>query len=384
MAEQFNPVDFGSLSATSDGKTLLYADDKVCKSISSLGELIDDKIGDKGFATENYVNNSISSLSGTVSSVYATKDEIDKMGNFIVTGANAQGQPDLEPVSAETKSIYLVKNESVTGKDQYNEWIVTENASEELVWTCIGDTSIELSGYALSADVSSALDLKEDKVFVAEYGVTTYAEIKEEYDAGKQIICKYYASQWIYAPLVQYITYSVQPFIFNSSKTTQDWEFTCIPNNGVNEWSQNTTHYYDKTETSGASQISDALDLKQNLWTTAAISTLTTSYDIANNTVTRIENNNVNDIIEFNITGLSANEVPNVSVEFINNQADCYPVFKNGNVELYCNTDTCDSGKNYMFRALGSMSEIIEMSQSRPNVAVNGNNVSVNGNLITP
>ena len=37
-----------------------------------------------------------------------------------------------------------------------------------------------------------------------------------------------------------------------------------------------------------------------------------------------------------------------------------------------------------MFRTLGSMSEIVEMNQSRPNVAVNGTNVSVNGNLITP
>ena len=119
--------------------------------------------------------------------------------------------------------------------------------------------------------------------------------------------------------------------------------------------------YYTIYETSGAQEIEEALDLKQNTWTSSNESILTSSYEVANNTITRIENNNVGDIIEFNITGLNAGEVPNVSVEFINNQADCYPVFKNGNVELYCNTDTCYSGKNYMFRALGSMSEIIEM-----------------------
>lgn len=120
------------------------------------------------------------------------------------------------------------------------------------------------------------------------------------------------------------------------------------------------------------------------IWTSGNISTLATSYDVANNMVIRIENNTVNDYIVFNITGLSADEVPNVSVEFINNQAECYPVFKNGNFELYCTDDTCYSGKNYMFRALGSMSEIIEMRTPRTNVTVNGSDVSVNGNLITP
>lgn len=120
------------------------------------------------------------------------------------------------------------------------------------------------------------------------------------------------------------------------------------------------------------------------VWTSGNVTTLTTSYDIANNTITKIENNNVNGNIEFNITGLNTNEVPNVSIEFIGNQAECYPIFKNGGSTLYCNTDTCYSGKSYMFRALGSMCEIIEMSKSQPNVSVNGNVVSVNGNLITP
>lgn len=139
-----------------------------------------------------------------------------------------------------------------------------------------------------------------------------------------------------------------------------------------------------KLATSGIPDIEETINEKQKSWSSASIFTLTTTYDIANNTITRIENNNVNDIIEFNITGLSSNEVPNVSVEFINNQAECYPVFKNNNFELYCNNHTCTSGKNYMFRALGSMSELIEMSQSNSNIAVNGTNVSVNGDLVTP
>lgn len=295
MAEQYNPVDFSTLSAVVDGKTLLYTDDKVCRSISSLGELINAKIGEKGYATETFVTNEINTLSGTVSTDYATnqyvteaiedlsatvRDELANMGNFIVTEGTSAG-PILDPDEAETKSIYLVYNDDAPTPDQYNEWIVTENASEEKEWTCIGDTSIDLSDYALSADVSAisdALALKEDKVFVAEYGVTTYADIKAAYDAGKQIVCKYYSSQLIYAQLVQYITYSVQPFIFNSSKTEQDWEFTCINNNGVNEWSQNTTHYYDKTATSGKQELTDAFNTKQD----------TLSFGGTNNVITAI------------------------------------------------------------------------------------------------
>lgn len=156
MAEQYNPVDFSTLSAVDDGKTLLYTDDKVCRSISSLGELINDKIGKKSYATETYVNNSIEGLSGTVSTEYATKEDLGKVGNFNVTDGDEEG-PELDPSEAETKSIYLVKDETVTSPDQYREWIVTENEQEEKEWTCIGDTTMDLSDYAKTTYVDSAL-----------------------------------------------------------------------------------------------------------------------------------------------------------------------------------------------------------------------------------
>ena len=48
MAEQnYEVIDFNQLSATNDGKTLLYADNKICQSVSSLGEIVNDKIGYK-------------------------------------------------------------------------------------------------------------------------------------------------------------------------------------------------------------------------------------------------------------------------------------------------------------------------------------------------
>lgn len=185
MAENYSVVDFSGLSATSDGNTLLYANNQVCKSDKTLGQLIDGKIDGKSYATETFVTDAIDSLSGTVSTEYATKEELGKVGNFIVTDGNEEG-PTLEPSEAETKNIYLVKDAGATGTDQYREWIVTENEGTK-AWICIGDTSMDLSDYALSADVDAGLASKEDKVFVAEYGVTTYAAIKDAYDEGKQI-----------------------------------------------------------------------------------------------------------------------------------------------------------------------------------------------------
>lgn len=190
MAENYNAVDFSGLSATNDGNTLLYADNQVCKSDKTLGQLIDGKIDGKGYASETFVTGEINELSGTVSTEYATKEELGKVGNFIVTDGNEEGQPNLNPSEAETKNIYLVKEEQAATPDQYREWIITENEQEENVWTCIGDTTIDLSDYALSADVNDELALKEDKIFEAIYDVTEYDEIDAAYKSGKKIVCK--------------------------------------------------------------------------------------------------------------------------------------------------------------------------------------------------
>lgn len=189
MAENYSVVDFSGLSATSDGNTLLYANNQVCKSDKTLGQLIDGKIEDKGYASETYVDASIETLSGTVDQNFATKEDIGKIGNFIVTTGDEEG-PTLDPSEAETKSIYLIKDESVTGADQYKEWIVTEK-DDTKQWSCIGDTSVELSGYALSADVEAALNLKEDKLtFTYDNDVITAinnSAVGQVLDAGTDI-----------------------------------------------------------------------------------------------------------------------------------------------------------------------------------------------------
>lgn len=75
------------------------------------------------YATTNYVN-----------------EEIGKIGSYL-TATLVSGEPDVQNPS--TKVIYLTKDESVTGIDQYKEWIYDTTSS----WNCIGDTSISLDDY---------------------------------------------------------------------------------------------------------------------------------------------------------------------------------------------------------------------------------------------
>ena len=189
MAEtNYTVIDFSTLSQTDDGNTILYNGQQLCRSTTSLGEVVNSKILAKGYATETAVNNTINALSGTITADYATKNELGtvsdavgelsgavtanyatkedlgKVGNFIITEGNDSG-PSLDPASAQTKSIYLILDDTVTGKDQYNEWVVTTGTGTP-AWTCIGETTIDLSDYALTEDVNNALNLKQD-VFTA-------------------------------------------------------------------------------------------------------------------------------------------------------------------------------------------------------------------------
>lgn len=69
-------------------------------------------------------------------------------GYKVVSGDPSTGEPIMP--SGETPSpnfIYLVKDTSVTGVDKYKEWICT-NTTAPYVWELVGDTSMDLSGYA--------------------------------------------------------------------------------------------------------------------------------------------------------------------------------------------------------------------------------------------
>lgn len=356
----YSAVDFSTLSPTDDGKTLLYANNQLCQSISSLSEVVDSKIEDKGYASEDYVN-----------ATFATKEDLGKVGNFIVTSGYPETfEPVLEPTSAETKSIYFVQNEDVSGKDQYYEWIVTEN-DDTKEWTCIGETTVDLKDYAKTTDVNSALALKqdsiarvggsgplfgnnmkyrfapeggtnlnlqeynsdtsdwediglivtkvnkdsnkilktnnmnilewitpdyytksetsaasaisdalalkEDKVFVAEYNVTTYADIKAAYDAGKQIICQFNEGNFIDYAILVTVT-NAESFVFNCIRNNHSIEITISDNSGSTFYQRQDKYFYPTTETSGKNEISTALTTKQDKLTFAG----------ENNTITSI------------------------------------------------------------------------------------------------
>ena len=69
-------------------------------------------------------------------------------GYKVVSGDPTTGEPVLP--AGETPSpnfIYLVKDTSVQGNDKYKEWICT-NTTAPYTWELVGDTSMDLSGYA--------------------------------------------------------------------------------------------------------------------------------------------------------------------------------------------------------------------------------------------
>jgi len=75
------------------------------------------------------------------------KVEIGKFQSFQTADpAGADNHPDVD--SPKTNIIYLVAVSGTTGSDIYKEWIWSEPEGEEGEWECIGDTSLDLSGYA--------------------------------------------------------------------------------------------------------------------------------------------------------------------------------------------------------------------------------------------
>ena len=70
---------------------------------------------------------------------------IADFGGFeVATGTGTDLHPNVQ--NPETNIIYLVKDNSTTGDDKYKEWICTNTTGP--VWELIGDTSMNMSGYA--------------------------------------------------------------------------------------------------------------------------------------------------------------------------------------------------------------------------------------------
>lgn len=75
--------------------------------------------------------------------------QLANFGGFKVEPGDASGQPSLP--SGETPSnkiIYLVKDNSAQGADKYKEWICTDTTTTPPTWELIGDTTMNMDGYA--------------------------------------------------------------------------------------------------------------------------------------------------------------------------------------------------------------------------------------------
>lgn len=251
-----------------------------------------------GFATINYVDT-----------------EIGKIGSFEVVGLNKEDKPNVNEPS--TKIIYLTKEIDSEKSDPYTEWIYNDTTS---AWECIGEKTLDLVNYykknetSAADEISAALDLKEDKIFVAVYNnneKTSFADIKAAYDDGKKIYLKldnfnennpgvglspyeyivplnnFYTFPGGSAPTgVDYYipTYWFQ-FDFLNDGNPHKLIIVKINDNDslstqVIPLNPDLTDYYTKSETCAASAISGALDLKEDKLIFAG----------KNNTITAINN----------------------------------------------------------------------------------------------
>ena len=279
-----------------EGKILLYdeAKSKIGASTETVNEIIQDQVGGDIFRLEGRVStveSDVETLNGAIAlkadadKVY-TKMQVDEkfadFGGFeVAEGTGEDSYPNVE--NPDVKKIYLVKKG--TKKDKYCEWIWTkEEDSSENTWVLIGETTVELTDYAKTVDVDAALELKEDKVFIAEYGVTPYADIKAAYDAGKQIVCKYYEDKerWPeFVRLLRLSQYLPMGNCFYFDALTNDKSniyVSCGYYNDDTHWTYSNNSFYNKTETSGSQQLADAFNAKQDKLTFAG----------ENNTITSI------------------------------------------------------------------------------------------------
>lgn len=67
-------------------------------------------------------------------------------GYKTATGTGADLHPDV--ASPDTRFVYLVKDTSSTEVDKYKEWICTDTTTNPPTWELIGDTTMDMDGYA--------------------------------------------------------------------------------------------------------------------------------------------------------------------------------------------------------------------------------------------
>ncbi len=124
-----------------------------------------DLTNDSGF-----IDNTVSNLVN-----YYTKTEVT---NLIagITSLSMQVVASLPTTNISTTTIYLVLKAVGTTQNIYNEYVYANNA-----WELIGDTQVDLSGYALSSDIPTKLsDLTNDLDLSAYENVITGIKVNGE------------------------------------------------------------------------------------------------------------------------------------------------------------------------------------------------------------
>lgn len=114
-----------------------------------------------------------------------TKTQTDtKIGEAVAAQGHMKAQV-VEGTGQMTESnvLYLVKDDTVTGVDQYNEYILIDGTS-----TLIGSTSTDLTGYAKTADQKVITDALSERIDTLEaidhsaYALKTETVAKTDYD----------------------------------------------------------------------------------------------------------------------------------------------------------------------------------------------------------
>lgn len=303
-------VPFSALPVTDDGYTLLNDNDVVHRSSKKLSELVGDKTS--SFLTKEQ-GDSLYQEKGD----YLVDDDItgklDKSQYAVDSATFLTAHQSLDEYASQewvNNQGFLKEHQSISA----NEWndvyetVVTNSGTweTETDWTddinaasanALSEakdwveeqnyiTGVDLTNYYTKSEtsganeISAALDGKEDKVFVAEYGVTTYADIKAAYDAGKQIICKYVENeaQTKYISLSQFVK-PANIFIFSDWATNGQSIYVHFTLNydGNTGYQVISNMYYAQNETSGRGELTNAFNTKQDKLTFAGTSNTITS-----------------------------------------------------------------------------------------------------------
>ena len=328
-------------------------------------------------------------------------------GGYEVVDSKEDGNPNVDEPLA--RKIYLVKNGT-----KFIRWIFAEGQ-----WICIGDIKLDLSKYVKDEDIKSITDdlatIKEqakewntvsDKIskYDAENKFVTVADYAKDSQAFMRNDAGFVTMNDVsmkFQPISEmsgYVSFE-DPCIHTSNcsaygKAQAFGNKTIMSGDGMAIGSYNKTSSfaafvigdgtsgkrsdalkidnvgniktkgYVKCQTISTSGILDVeAEIKNNLKITSAAAKPFSAYDIRNNAMLQIKDNDISGKIQFNVKN-SSDAIPNVYVEIIDNKADFTPSFKINNKSTY-HTDKvkCESGKNYQLKLFGSVWTMVEMKK---------------------